>query len=95
MVALLINVGRGNVLDEGALVEALNSQEIAGAVLDVFKQEPLPQSHPLWNTTGVIITSHTSALTYPEDIAPLFIDNYKRFITRQDMQFCVDFEKGY
>jgi len=95
MEALLINVGRGNVLDEGALVEALNSQEIAGAVLDVFKQEPLPQSHPLWNTTGVIITSHKSALTYPEDIVPLFIDNYKRFIKRQDMQFCVDFEKGY
>ena len=93
--ALLINVGRGNVLDEGDLVEALNSQEIAGAVLDVFKQEPLPKSHPLWTTTGVIITSHRSALTYPEDIAPLFIDNYNRFITRQDLKFCVDFEKGY
>ena len=93
--AVLINVGRGNVLDERALIEALNSKEIAGAVLDVFQEEPLPQSHPLWNTTGVIITSHKSALTYPEGIAPIFIDNYKRFMAREELQFCIDFEKGY
>ncbi|MFT5728025.1 MAG: phosphoglycerate dehydrogenase-like enzyme [Desulforhopalus sp.] len=93
--ALLINVGRGNVLDERALIEALNSQEIAGAVLDVFQQEPLPDTHPLWNTRGAIITSHKSALTYPEDIAPIFINNYKRFIARQNLQFCIDFERGY
>ncbi len=93
--AVLINVGRGNVLDERALIEALNSKEIAGAVLDVFQEEPLPQSHPLWNTTGVIITSHKSALTYPEGITPIFIDNYKRFMAREELQYCIDFEKGY
>lgn len=93
--ALLINVGRGNVVDEIALIEALNSQEIAGAVLDVFQREPLPKSHPLWNTKGAIITSHKSALTYPEDITPIFTDNYKRFIAKQDMHFCIDFDKGY
>lgn len=93
--ALLVNVGRGNVLDESALIEALNLKEIAGAVLDVFQQEPLPQSHPFWSTTGAIITSHKSALTYPEDIAPLFINNYKRFITQKKLQFIIDFDRGY
>lgn len=93
--ALLINVGRGNVLDERALIEALNSQEIAGAVLDVFQQEPLPLSHPLWNTKGVFITSHKSALTYPEDITPIFVNNYKCFVAKQDLHFCIDFDRGY
>lgn len=93
--ALLINVGRGNVIDEEALVEALGSGEIGGAVLDVFKEEPLPQTHPFWDTAGIIITSHKSALTYPEDIAPLFICNYKRFIAGQELQYRIDFEKGY
>ncbi len=93
--ALLINVGRGNVLDENALIEALISEEIGGAVLDVFQQEPLPQSHPLWSTKGAIITSHKSALTYPEDIAPLFINNYKRFVARKELQFKIDFDRGY
>jgi len=93
--ALLINVGRGNVIEDIALVEALNNQAIGGAVLDVFDQEPLPQTHPFWDTPGVIITSHKSALTYPEDIAPLFIDNYHRFIAGKELQALIDFEKGY
>lgn len=93
--SLLINVGRGNVIDEIALIEALDSDEIGGAVLDVFQQEPLPQSHPLWNTPGVIITSHRAALTYPEDIVPLFVNNYKRFIAGQELLYRIDFEIGY
>lgn len=93
--AVLINVGRGNVVDETALVDALEQNEIAGAVLDVFQQEPLPKSHPFWNTPGLIITSHTAALSFPEDIAPLFIENYRRFAAGKPLKFLVDFGKGY
>ena len=82
-------------MDEDALVDALKTKEIAGAVLDVFQQEPLPQSHPLWDMPGVIITSHKAALTYPDDIAPLFIDNYRRFTAGKELRFLIDFERGY
>ncbi len=93
--AILINVGRGNAVDETALVNALNGKEIAGAVLDVFQQEPLPKSHPFWGTAGLIITAHKSALAYPEDIAPLFIDNYRRFAAGNPLKYQIDFARGY
>jgi phosphoglycerate dehydrogenase-like enzyme len=93
--AVLINVGRGNAVDEGALVDALIRKEIAGAVLDVFQQEPLPKSHPFWETAGLIITSHKAALTFPEDIAPLFIDNYRRFANGNPLKYEIDFARGY
>jgi phosphoglycerate dehydrogenase-like enzyme len=93
--AVLINVGRGNVVDEDALVNALNHKEIAGAVLDVFQQEPLPKPHPFWETAGMIITSHKAALSSPEDIAPLFIDNYRRFAAGKPLEYEVDFSRGY
>jgi phosphoglycerate dehydrogenase-like enzyme len=93
--AVLINVGRGNAVEENGLVEALNSKEIAGAVLDVFQEEPLPKAHPFWETEGMIVTSHKAALSYPEDIAPLFIDNYRRFAAGRPLKYQVDFAKGY
>ena len=93
--ALFINVGRGNVVDEDALVEALKSGEISGAVLDVFKEEPLPKSHHLWEAPNTIITSHRSALSYPEDIIPIFIENYRLFIAGKELNYRIDFEKGY
>lgn len=93
--AVFINVGRGNAVDENGLVEALNSKEIAGAVLDVFQEEPLPKTHPFWATEGLIVTSHKAALSYPEDIAPLFIDNYRRFAAGSPLKYQVDFAKGY
>lgn len=93
--AVFINVGRGNTVDESALVHALHRKDIAGAVLDVFQQEPLPKDHPFWETAGLIVTSHTAALTYPEDIAPLFIDNYRRFAAGHPLKYQVDFARGY
>ena len=93
--AIFINVGRGNAVDEDALVNALNGKEIAGAVLDVFQQEPLPKSHPFWETPGLLITSHKAALSYPEDIATLFIDNYHRFKEGNPLRYQVNFDKGY
>jgi phosphoglycerate dehydrogenase-like enzyme len=93
--AVIINVGRGNVVDEPALVHALERGDIAGAVLDVFHEEPLPLAHPLWVTPNTIITSHTAAVSFPELIAPIFIDNYHRFVTEKSLNHRIDFNQGY
>lgn len=93
--AVLINVGRGNAVDEMALVEALNKGTIAAAVLDVFEQEPVPADHPFWNTPNLYMTYHTSAISYPEDITKLFIENYHLYIDRKPLKYIVDFERGY
>lgn len=91
----LINVGRGNVVDETALTEALNSGQLAGAVLDVFQQEPLPEDHPFWNTSNLLITAHVAARSYPEDIARIFEENYRRFSAGKSLQYVIDPELGY
>jgi phosphoglycerate dehydrogenase-like enzyme len=93
--AVFVNPGRGTVVDEAALADALQSGRLAGAVLDVFQQEPLPADHVFWRTPNVIITSHTAALSVPADIAPVFIDNYGRWITGGGLRYQVDFERGY
>lgn len=93
--ALFISVGRGSAVDESALLNTLNQNKIAGAVLDVFEKEPLPQDHPFWTTPNLLMTFHTSAPSLPEDIAKLFIENYKLFNEGKPLKFQVDFEKGY
>jgi phosphoglycerate dehydrogenase-like enzyme len=93
--AIVINVGRGNAMDESALIEALNQGRIAGAVLDVTEQEPLPKDHPFWTTPNLLLTFHTSAISYPEDIARLFIENYPLYVEGKPLKHQVDFEKGY
>jgi phosphoglycerate dehydrogenase-like enzyme len=92
---VFINVGRGNAVDEPALVRALNEGKLAAAVLDVFEQEPLPAGHPFWTTPNLFMTFHTSAISYPEDITKLFIENYQRYIEGKPLKYVVDFEKGY
>lgn len=78
--AYLINVARGAVVDEEALVDALRGDEIAGAALDVFEEEPLPEESPLWGMDDVIISPHRAAITdtYHEDIADLVRENLRR-----------------
>jgi phosphoglycerate dehydrogenase-like enzyme len=93
--AVFVNPGRGGVVDEPALAEALEQGGLAGAVLDVFQQEPLPPEHVFWRTKHLLITSHTAALSIPEDIAPVFIDNYRRFVRGAPLQHQVDFEREY
>jgi len=93
--AVFINPGRGGVVDEQALAAALQKGRLAGAVLDVFQQEPLPRDHVFWRTPNLLITSHTAALSVPEDIAPVFIDNYRRLLRGEPLQHRVDFERGY
>lgn len=93
--AIFINVGRGSTVDESALVKALETGAIAGAVLDVFEQEPLPAGNSLWSAPNTFITSHTSAPSFPEDIARLFIENYHLYLAGNPLKYVVDFERGY
>ena len=93
--ALVINVGRGNAVNESALAEALNQKKIAGAVLDVTEQEPLPEAHPFWTTPNLLLTFHTSAISYPDAMTRLFIENYCLYVEGKPLKYQVDFEKGY
>lgn len=93
--ALFINVGRGSAVDESALLNALNQNRIAGAILDVFEQEPLPKHHPFWDTPNLTMTFHTSAPSLPEDLAEVFIENYRLYVEGKPLKYQVDFEKGY
>jgi phosphoglycerate dehydrogenase-like enzyme len=93
--AIFLNVGRGSAVDETALIQALKNDKIAGAILDVFEQEPLPETHPFWTTPNLWITFHTSAPSFPTDITNLFVENYYRFINGQELKYQVDFKRGY
>jgi len=93
--SVFINVGRGNAVDESALVNALTKGKIAAAVLDVTEQEPLPEDHPFWTTPNLLLTFHTSAISYPESITELFIENYRLHIEGKPLKYQVDFERGY
>ena len=92
---VFVNPGRGGVVDEAALASALQQGRLAGAVLDVFEREPLPSDHVFWRLPNVHITSHTAALSAPSDIAPIFIDNYRRLLRGEPLRYRVDFEQGY
>ncbi|YCH06463.1 D-2-hydroxyacid dehydrogenase [Arthrobacter sp. alpha11c] len=95
--AHLINVGRGELVQTDALVEALTSGSIAGAALDVVHPEPLPAGHPLWSMDNVIITPHMSGDTedYLDDLGQLFVDNLRRFSQGEPLQNVVDKNLGF
>jgi len=85
--AVLINVARGPVIDEAALVDALQAGELAGAALDVFEEEPLPADSPLWEMDEVIVTPHFAAATvdYYRRIGTLVRENVRRFTAGEDL----------
>jgi phosphoglycerate dehydrogenase-like enzyme len=80
--AFLINIGRGEIIDENALIHSLESGKIAGAALDVFSQEPLPKDHALWRTKNVIITPHIGGTStiYVDQVLSIFEENLRRFL---------------
>jgi glyoxylate/hydroxypyruvate reductase A len=82
-------------VDETALLSALYGGRLAGAVLDVFQQEPLPPGHPLWDAPNPLITAHTSALSFPGDIVPIFVENFRRMQADEALLYIVDFARGY
>ena len=95
--AYLYNIARGKVIDEAALIAALQSSRIAGAGLDVFEQEPLPADSPLWQMENVLITPHVSGITphYFARFARLFAANLKRYLNQQPLQNLYDPTRGY
>ncbi len=93
--ALLINVGRGQAVVEADLSSALHAGIIAGAVLDVYREEPLPSNHVFWNTPRLHLTSHTAAPSFPSDIFQVFWNNHQRHVAGLALQHVVDFDKGY
>ena len=93
--AWLLNVGRGALVDETALVHALERRAIAGAILDVFTTEPLPRDHSLWSLDNAVITPHISGPNMPEEIAPVFNDNLARYLSGRPLRHRVDRRRGY
>jgi len=95
--AYVINVGRGGVIDERALIRALQRGWIAGAGLDVFETEPLPDDSPLWTMRNVILTPHVSGMTphYEERAVDLFVVNLRRYLAGGPLINVVDWQEGY
>jgi len=96
--AIVVNVGRGSLLDEGALATALAAGRLRGAVLDVFEQEPLAASSPLWRLRNVLVTPHVSGVSphwYWERQLDLFLDNWTRYAEGRPMRNVVDKRSGY
>ena len=97
--ALVVNVGRGPVIDETALVRALINRRICGASLDVFEQEPLPHDSPLWGMENVLISPHCADRTVDPDwvelTMQLFVENFHRYRNGQALENVVDKRAGY
>lgn len=95
--ARLINIGRGPIVNTTDLVTALRDGQIAGAGLDVFEQEPLPESHPLWDMDNVIMTAHMAgdAVGWEQALTDQFIDNFDGWLTGKDIFNQVNKKLGY
>jgi len=95
--AWLLNYGRGKLVVDVDLVDAVKRHVIAGAVLDVFRTEPLPEDHPFWTTPGIMVLPHFGGLhpTRDELVAALFVENLRRFLDGEPLQHAVDRARGY
>jgi len=92
---VFINVGRGDVISESILLEALDKKWLRHAVLDVFIEEPLPQTSPLWERSEVTITPHVSGSTFAEDVVDCFKENLELYLKGLPLKYVLDWEKGY
>ena len=92
---VFINIGRGDVVSEKTLVEALNKGRFSRAVLDVFEKEPLPKDSLLWEHPSVLLTPHVSGKVFPEDVAAMFLDNFNRYLKGEPVRYKVDWVGGY
>jgi phosphoglycerate dehydrogenase-like enzyme len=93
--AIVITAGRGNAVVEADLIKALNGGHLRAAVLDVFREEPLPPNDPLWSTPGVYITSHTAGPTPDEAVAEVFGRNLKGYVAGEALTDAVRAGRGY
>ncbi len=95
--AVVLNVARGSLLDEDALLELLDSGRLRGAALDVFAKEPLPPGHPFWRHPRVLVSPHASAVTarFWERETGLILENIRRYLAGAPLLNVVDQEAGY
>ena len=93
--AILLNIGRGNAVNEDDLLQAIQNKKIARAVLDVFNEEPLPPDSQLWSTENIYITPHMSAYIVSDKVFEIFAENYRRFIAGEKLMYQIDFIRGY
>lgn len=94
---IIMNLGRGPIIDEVAMAKALEQKWIRGAVLDVFDQEPLPESSPLWDMDNVLVSPHCAdhTSTWMDDSMRFFVENFHRYIKGEPLQNVVDKKSGY
>ena len=93
--SIFINIGRSNVITEEEIIKAVNLKWIGGAVLDVFEEEPLPKSSPLWDLENVVITPHCSGISMVDEIADFFANNLENFLSGRALSYVVEWNKGY
>jgi phosphoglycerate dehydrogenase-like enzyme len=95
--AWLLNFGRGHLIRDDDLVAAVKAKKIAGAMLDVFRQEPLPEGHPFWGTEGIIVLPHIGGPHPQRDriVARLFAENLALFLDGKPLKEVVDRKAGY
>ena len=95
--AVVVNVGRGSIIDEAALVAALESGQVGAAVLDVTREEPLPADSPLWDAPNMYLSPHCSTARegYNEALMELFCDNLERYLAEDPLRNVVDPDRGY
>jgi glyoxylate/hydroxypyruvate reductase A len=91
----IVNVGRGGVIDEPALLRAIDAQLIGHATLDVFATEPLPPDHPFWENPHVTVTPHICGPLVPEDVVPHFLANYAAFVEGRPLKNVIDIDRQY
>ncbi len=94
---ILVNVGRGGLIDEPALIDALRNGRLAGAALDVFETEPLPEENPLWDLPNVLVSPHSASTVNSENgrIVDIFVENLGRFLSGQKLINVFSREHGY
>ena len=95
--AVLINIARGSLIDQQALIAALNDKHLSGAALDVFEVEPLPLDSPLWDMPNVIISPHSASTAETENakIVRIFSDNLKAYLAGKPLNNVLDLERLY
>ena len=93
--AVIINPGRGTLIDEKVLLKSLDDGKLAHATLDVFRQEPLPADHPFWQHPKITVTPHIASETKPETASQVIAANIRRFEKGKPLRYQVNFETGY
>jgi len=93
--AVMINISRGVIVDEAALLDALAAETIGGAVLDVFDEEPLPPEHPFWEIENVVVTPHCAGTSEDGPICDEFLENFERWLRGEPLARVADPKRGY